>query len=128
MARFEKPPRAWPALLAGYPESIGSLAVALDETVRRAEPALTSSVRGARMMGYVNYELPGVAGVLLRLSPEDDHVKLYVHHIREDATGMLAVEGTGTRARHVKFRETPDAAAVAALIQQEIQAARGSAG
>ena len=124
MARFDKPPRSWEALESGYPRPIYDLARELDTIILRAVPDLVAAVRGAKMMAYVNYELAGIDGVLLRLSPEDDHVKLYVHHIREDTTGSLDVEGTGKSARHVKFRAAPDKNAVVALVEQEIGAAR----
>lgn len=124
MARFDKPPRSWEALQTGYPAGIYDLARAVDAIIHRTVPEISAAVRGAKMMGYVNYEMTGIDGVLLRLSPEDDHVKLYVHHITADATGTLDVEGTGKNARHVKFRSAPDEGAVTALVEQEINAAR----
>ena len=121
MPRFETPPTDWDEVLAGYPEGIGRLTVALRDVVRDALPTATETVQGARTMGYAQYWIDGRNDVVAMISPEDAHVKLYVHHVRTDATGRLKVEGTGKNARHVKLTQV-DEAAVRGLLTQVLEA------
>lgn len=123
-ARFTTPPKTWEEVMAGYSPDIQALATDLRAVVRDALPTCTESVGGAKMMGYSQYWLDGRSDVLAMISPEDPHVKLYVHHITKDATGALKVEGTGKNARHVKLRDL-DAGAVRALLAQ-VMAARNA--
>lgn len=124
MARFETPPTTWDEVLAGYPAPTAALTESLRDAVRDALPEATETVAGARMMGYAQYWLAERNDVLCMISPEDEHVKLYVHHVRRDASGALKVEGTGKNARHVKLRAWDDAteAAVRGLLAQVVEA------
>ena len=75
------------------------------------------------MMGYAQYWQDARQDVLAMISPEDGHVKLYVHHVRKDQTGQLKVEGTGKNARHVKFWPGDvDEAAIRSLLAQVMEA------
>ncbi|MGB1585554.1 MAG: hypothetical protein ACPHID_00725 [Thermoplasmatota archaeon] len=121
MSRFETPPTNWEEVLAGYPEPIQAITVALRDIVRDALPMCTETVQGARVMGYAQYWQDERNDVLAMISPEDEHVKLYVHHVRADATGRLKVEGTGKNARHVKLRAV-DEGAVRGLLEQVVAA------
>lgn len=121
MARFESPPTNWEEVLAGYPAAMQDVTVALRDVVRAALPMASETVQGAKMMGYAQYWIDGRNDVVAMISPEDEHVKLYVHHIRTDATGNLKVEGTGKNARHVKLTSV-DADAVRALLAQVLDA------
>ncbi len=76
------------------------------------------------MMGYAQYWLDNKQDVPAMISPEDEMVKLYVHRVREDATGRLKVEGSGKNARHVKLwlKEEYDPDAIRDLLQQVVAA------
>lgn len=121
MSRFQTPPTNWEEVLAGYPAPMQALTVALRDVVRTALPQCTETVQGAKVMGYAQYWQDNRNDVLAMISPEDEHVKLYVHHVRADATGRLKVEGTGKNARHVKLRDL-DVDAVDNLLQQVVAA------
>lgn len=107
-ARFETPPRTWDEVLAGYSAEIGERTRAIRDIVVNALPMCDEAVGGAKMMGYAQYKENG--RVFAMISPEDEHVKLYVHFVRKDETGQLKVEGTGKNARHVKLRDVPEQA------------------
>lgn len=121
MARFETPPTNWEEVLAGYPSAMQEVTVALRDVVRDALPMATETVQGAKMMGYAQYWIDERNDVVAMISPEDAHVKLYVHHIRSDASGNLKVEGTGKNARHVKLTSV-DPAAIQSLLNQVLDA------
>lgn len=123
MVRFETPPTNWDEVHAGYPADIQALTQDLREVVVEALPQCTETVQGARVMGYAQYWQDTRNDVLAMISPEDAHVKLYVHHVRQDATGRLKVEGTGKNARHVKILPGAlDAEAVRGLLHQVVEA------
>ena len=126
MARFAVPPTNWHEVHAGYAPEVVATTKRLREIVVAALPDCTETVTGAKVMGYAQYWKDGRNDVLAMISPEDTHVKLYVHHVRKDATGRLKVEGTGNNARHVKLPldGSWDGDAVRGLLNQ-IAAARG---
>lgn len=123
MARFATPPTTWEEVLVGYPAEMQAVTVELRDVVRAALPMATETVQGARVMGYAQYWIADRNDVVAMISPEDHHVKLYVHHITKDQTGALKVEGTGKNARHVKLQSV-DPEAVRGLLDQ-VLAARG---
>jgi hypothetical protein len=101
--RFQSPPSNSDEFHAGYgPETVARTKW-FQEIVAESLPQCTETVQGAKMMGYSQYWIDSKSDVLAMISPEDEMVKLYVHHIKKDSTGQLKVEGTGKNARHVKF-------------------------
>ncbi|MGB0652060.1 MAG: DUF1801 domain-containing protein [Thermoplasmatota archaeon] len=127
--RFETPPTDWAGVHAGYPDEIVRLTKEVRAVVVDALPECQETVQGARMMGYAQYWQAERNDVLAMISPEDEHVKLYVHHVKKDATGALKVEGTGKNARHVKLRPAdglPEAA-IRALLAQVVEARAAAA-
>lgn len=103
MVRFDVRPQTWDEVHAGYSKQTVARTKWLRSVVASALPQCTESVQGARMMGYAHYWQESRQDVLAMISPEDEMVKLYIHHVRKDATGRLKVEGTGKHARHVKL-------------------------
>lgn len=76
----------------------------LRELVVEPLPGCTESVGGAKTMGYAPYWERDRQDVLAMISPEDTHIKLYLHHVRSDPSPRLRVEGPGKNARHVKLQ------------------------
>lgn len=128
MPRFETPPTTWGEVHAGYGPDVVATTKRLRDVVVDALPDCTETVTGARVMGYAQYWLDDRNDVLAMISPEDTHVKLYVHHVRKDATGSLRLEGFGKNTRHVKLplHGDLDEDAVRGLLEQ-VMAARSGA-
>lgn len=126
MPRFETPPTTWDEVHAGYGADVVATTKRLREVVVDALPQCTETVQGAKVTGYAQYWKDDRNDVLAMISPEDSHVKLYVHHVRKDRTGRLKVEGSGKNARHVKLPldGSWDGDAVRDLLEQVV-AARG---
>lgn len=124
MPRFSTPPTTWDEVHAGYADDAVATTKRLREVVVAALPGCTETVQGAKVMGYAQYWLTDRNDVLAMISPEDTHVKLYVHHVRKDETGRLKVEGSGKNARHVKLPldGSWDEDAVQGLLEQVVAA------
>ncbi len=119
-ARFDVPPTNWDEVHAGYGPETAARTKWLQNIVAKALPQCTESVQGAKMMGYSQYWLDNRQEVLAMISPEDNMVKLYVHHIKKDRTGALKLEGAGKNTRHVKLwlDQEYDADAIRGLLEQ----------
>jgi hypothetical protein len=102
-SRFQTPPSNGAEVHAGYNPQTVARTKWLRAIVTETLPQCTETVQGAKMMGYSQYWMDSKSDVLAMISPEDKMVKLYIHHITEDSTGQLKVEGTGKNARHVKL-------------------------
>lgn len=124
MPRFDTPPTTWDEVPAGYAPDVMATTKRLRDVVVEALPQCTEVIQGAKVMGYAQYWQDHRNDVLAMISPEDTHVKLYIHHVREDASGQLKVEGSGKNTRHVKLPldGSWDQDAVRGLLEQVVAA------
>jgi len=126
MDRFATRPTSWEELEEGYRPDTMAITRDIADAVRSALPGASEQVKGALKMGYIDFWTDDSREVIARISPGDDLVRLYVHHIKTDASGRLKVEGTGKGARHVKLAGPVDKAAVKSLIEQAHAAYAGT--
>lgn len=114
------------ALIADVDSDLRGIVEQLRELVRRLLPdAIEEPDPSAKLIGYT-YQPGTYKGLIAAIAPHTSHVNLMfskgVELLDADPTGLL--EGTGKKARHIKFREPADVArpAVQSLIEE---AARG---
>lgn len=114
MAQASKPKsKAAPAkrtfddMIAPQPPEVQETARALRALVLEAAPGADEGIYGGAKVGISLYSLGHSNNVLCGVQPAGGKVLFYVHHVKEEDSAELKLEGKGGENRHVKFH-SPD--------------------
>jgi hypothetical protein len=111
----------WEKLVGSCPPEVAEVAERLRAIVKRVLPQASEGVYGGAKTVIALYSIGGSQNVICGIQPAAKHCLFYIHHVQQQDSAVLKLEGKGKTNRHVKVSDT------AAIEESEVERLLGLA-